>query len=178
MRAMVVSPPYFPPLPSASKVIMSAAQLAQLQQVPILTSGGLDLALIIVSVASTMFVNHSVGREMRNPVSDTPSIEYETTIHRRCAYIPQRSPPLSLAAEGRLLICRRERSVGIWALAELSKSSMNGSKLGITSRSFEGDEDEDDAMGEEEKDGWRKVLEMDLKVRCSFLVSFIMWLTN
>jgi U3 small nucleolar RNA-associated protein 4 len=164
---MIVSPPYFPSLPSTSKIDLLPAQLAQQHQVPILTSGGLDLSLIIVSVASASFLDQNKTRELSNPVSDTPPIEYETTIHRRCAYIPQRSHPLTLAAAGRLLVCRRERSVGIWTLDELSKSSLSGSKVSTGRRDFADDngetgEDQDDEN--EEKDGWRKVLEMDLKV--------------
>lgn len=195
---MVVSPPYFPSLPLAYRpASLSAAHKSQQAHVPMLTSGGLDLSLILVSIASSLYLSTHASMpsgstsssfatsaalvkaagERLNPVAETPSIEYETTIHRRCAYIPQRARPLTLSSEGRLLICRRERSVGVWVLEEVPKGSSRGQRAkGEATVKVNGrvrddlDEDDDGDASEdesevEETDGWRKVLEMDLKVR-------------
>ena len=120
VRAMIMSPPYLLPLPSPSPATATPAP-----QVPILTSGGLDLGLVIVSASSSSKPSFR-NVPLKNPVSDTVSTEFETTIHRRCAFVPQRSRPFSIASEARLLVCRRERSIGIWQLEDPVKSSSSG----------------------------------------------------
>ena len=169
VRAMIMSPPYLLPLPSPSPSTTLPAP-----QVPILTSGGLDLGLVIVSASSNSKPSFR-NLPLKNPVSETVSTEFETTIHRRCAFVPQRSRPFAIAAEARLLVCRRERSIGIWQLEDPVKSSSSGDgakgwkkmrEQAFTRRSE--DEEEEDV---ESTPGWSKVVEMELKVRSSLPLS-------
>jgi U3 small nucleolar RNA-associated protein 4 len=161
---MVVSPPYLLPLPS-----LPLASSTKPKQVPILTSGGLDLSLIIVCASPALPPHASVSRSyiLPNPVSESPSTSFETTIHRRAAYIPQRSKPFSVARDARLLVCRRDRSVGIWKVDQIK----NGGREGIAWDRFRDEvEEEDESEGQE---GWRKLVEMELKLQTNLVSSAV-----
>lgn len=163
---MIMSPPFLFPLPSPSPTSSSSRPSPQ---VPILTSGGLDLGLVIVA-ASTASPSKR-GIPLKNPVSDTISTEFETTIHRRTSFVPQRSRPFAIATQARLLVCRRERSIGIWSLAETAKGSSSGGVNGgwkrrdkFTNGGFGAGAEEGEEEEIEETPGWSKFVEMELKV--------------
>lgn len=163
MRSLVVSPPYaFPvpfPFPSTTPTPI----------VPLLTSGGLDLSLVIVPISPPPPPSSRpspADKKLRNPVSDAPSIEFETTVHRRAAYVPQRSRPFEVAREARLLVCRRARSVGVWRLEDpKTGSAKEEGKSGWRRRKelfgLAQDDTEDDVAPAK---GWAKVIDMELKV--------------
>lgn len=175
VRAMIMSPPYTLPLPVPSPLTPTAAP-----QVPILTSGGLDLNLIIVAASPAPTRSLSSARsqpQLQNPVSDVPSTEFETTIHRRAAYVPQRSKPFAVSGEARLLVCRRERSVGIWKLEDpRSFKQESKSKSGWQSRreAF-GVKDVEEEEAVEETTGWSKAVDMELKVSSA---THVVWSTS
>lgn len=184
VRAIVISPPYALPLPTPAP---SSASGAKKNLVPIMTSGGLDLSLILTPVSSATTASSNKKRSLPNPVSGAPSTEFESTIHRRAAYIPQRGRPFavspgSTAADApRLLICRRDRGVGIWRLDDPKRG---GSAVGVGANAaplqkprwgrsaFELGLDGQDHRADEEEDvgttGYEKVLELDLKVSLAY----------
>lgn len=170
VRAIVVSPPYEPysSTPSSSSSTRDGL-------VPVMTSAGLDLSLILTPVASsssssllpppssssssTTVSKRKQQQEtmMANPVSNNPGITFESTVHRRQAYVPQRSElPFSVTTRpdvvgphghGRLLLARRERSVGIWRLGEPVAQQSSSSPQSRGSQ------------------GWEKLLDLDFKVK-------------
>ncbi|GAA5969317.1 hypothetical protein JCM3765_001882 [Sporobolomyces pararoseus] len=135
VRAIVISPPYEPFSPSST----SSSSL-----VPVMTSAGLDLSLILTPVASPLPPSSSSKRQVVpvNPVSNNPSISFESTVHRRQAYVGSRSIglPFSLTTKptsssgsghgghGRLLLGRRDRSIGIWRLNKPSTTTTSSEK--------------------------------------------------
>lgn len=166
VRTMIVSPPYTLPSPADS----SRRKLPP--QVPILTSGGLDLNLIIVSVSpASRSQSGKKQTQLKNPVSDVASTEFETTIHRRAAYVPQRSQPFSVAGDARLLVCRRDRSVGIWRLEDPKpfRSERNGGSV----QGRRGRESTADGENVEDAAGWTKMLDMDLKLQTNLVASAV-----
>ncbi|SCV75017.1 BQ2448_8046 [Microbotryum intermedium] len=172
VRAMVVSPPYTLALPSPPP-----STSPRTAQVPILTSGGLDLSLITVCVSSVPARAIKSARSLTNPISDHRSIEYETTVHRRAAYVPQRSKPFAVAGQGgaRWLICQRDRGVAIWRLDDpkLQRGSTQG-RSGWKAR-----QDRLDGVQEEMEDdegntpGWAKAAELELKLHTNLIASAI-----
>ncbi|GAA5855861.1 hypothetical protein JCM9279_003344 [Rhodotorula babjevae] len=190
VRAVVISPPYSLPLPSPPPPVRSTRAL-----VPIMTSAGLDLSLIVTAVAPLPSALSAASKKraapLPNPVSDVASIAFESTVHRRASYVPQRARPFAVAPGAgtaerpRLLICRRERAVGIWRLEDPKRA---GSSLGLGAsaapphkakwgrKSFSiglaGGEDEED---EEEvgTTGYEKVAELDLKVQTNLVASAV-----
>ncbi|GAA6025888.1 hypothetical protein JCM10207_008829, partial [Rhodosporidiobolus poonsookiae] len=187
VRSIVISPPYSFPLPSSSSA------KPQTPLVPVMTSAGLDLSLILTAVspapASTTGKKRSAAA-LKNPISDVPSIEFESTTHRRAAYVPQRSLPFSVASgQGtseapRLLICRRDRGVGVWRLDDPKRS---GSNLGLGAnaaplqrprwgrKQFELGLDGAEQEDEEEvgTTGYEKVAELDLKTQTNLISSAV-----
>ena len=182
VRALVVSPPYSPALAHSRPT----ATAAPARQVPILTSGGLDLSLIIVAASSTADIHPArpLGRAalkaLPNPVSDAPSTEFESTIHRRAAFVPQRARPFAIAAEGRLLVGRRERELGIWQLEQpkFAAPDLASGKSGWKLRQEQfGLGPGQEAEAEEEQaastPGWAKVGEMELKLQTNLIASAV-----
>lgn len=189
VRAIVISPPYALPLPTPAP---SSASGAKKNLVPIMTSGGLDLSLILTPVSSATTASSNKKRSLPNPVSDAPSTEFESTIHRRAAYIPQRGRPFAVspgsttADAPRLLVCRRDRGVGIWRLDDPKRG---GSAVGVGANAaplqkprwgrsaFELGLDGQDHRADEEEEvgttGYEKVLELDLKVQTNLIASAI-----
>ncbi|KAM0786467.1 hypothetical protein ACM66B_001929 [Microbotryomycetes sp. NB124-2] len=165
VRSLVVSPPYALTMP------LAPTQVASKPLVPVLTSGGLDLSLVIVSVSQTETPGHSIKknpRRLQNPVSDATSTEFESTTHRKAAYVPQRNLPFAVARNGRLLMCRRERSIGIWQLGD-PKAFRKQTRAAVQGEAQ--DEDDDDDV--EDEAGWSKVLEMDFKLQTNLIASAI-----
>ncbi|GAA6009603.1 hypothetical protein JCM11491_001031 [Sporobolomyces phaffii] len=160
VRAIVVSPPYEP-------FAVSSGPAASPSVVPVMTSAGLDLSLILTPVASPLPSTASKRKQNTvapNPVSNNPAITFENTVHRRAAYVPQRSNlPFSISTNpasvenggnGRLLIARRERSVGIWRLGEPSISKKD-------------DEGSEEVGG----GGWEKAIDLDFKLQTNLISS-------
>ncbi|KAM0748661.1 WD40 repeat-like protein [Meredithblackwellia eburnea MCA 4105] len=204
VRAMIISPPYALPIPNPSPLGVRGPGSRVLNQVPIITSGGLDLSLIIVAASpipststsiaktnpnsKTKSITTSTNPLSINPISDSPT-EFETTIHRRAAYVPQRTRPFVVAhGDVRLLVCRRARSVGVWKLEDPKGGA--GSLRGVEKawrkrremfgiRDEEEEEEEEEEGEEEEKEGeeggkgWKKVLEMVLKLQTNLVASAI-----
>ncbi|GAA5983875.1 hypothetical protein JCM11641_006404 [Rhodosporidiobolus odoratus] len=195
VRAIVISPPYSLPLPSPPP----PSSLPTKALVPVMTSAGLDLSLILtaVSPASTTPSSSSSGKKRatppapKNPVSDVPSTSFESTIHRRASYVPQRSRPFSVAAGNggdspRLLVCKRDRGVGIWKLEDPKKGGSavagggNAAPLGKVrwGRKKFGAEMEEEGEQDEEEDevgttGYEKVAELELKVQTNLTSSAV-----
>lgn len=153
VQAMVVSPPYSP----------DATSIAT----PVLISGGFDLGLVLVCAANTVHPPNS-ARPYKNVISDVPSTLFDTTIHRKAAYTPQR-PTVHLASRARLLACRRARSVSIWRVGKSSGSSKDSSEP--TSNAFGGtDSGSNNAFFE---DDWTKMLDIELKLQTNLIASAI-----
>lgn len=174
VRAIVISPAFALPLPTPPP---STAMRKSL--VPIMVSAGLDLSLILTPVSSATTAS-AKKRTLPNPVSDAPSTEFESTIHRRAAYVPQRARPFTVASGSdtpRLLVCRRDRGVGIWRLddpkragsahgaganaAPLQKPRWGRSTFGVGLDGQSSDIAEEEEVG---TTGYEKVAELDLKV--------------
>ena len=129
-----------------------------LDNAPVLTSAGIDAALVVVPIAST---------PARNPVSESKSTSFEDATHRRLVHVPQRAPPVCIAREARLLVLRRARSIAIWRV-----------KAGAP-------EDHDDEDGwrkhasllgnapKNSEDGFEKLVEMELMLQTSLVTSAI-----
>lgn len=174
VRAIVISPPYSLPLPSPAPSSVGRKAL-----VPIMTSAGLDLSLILTPVSTASNASATKKRSLPNPVSDVPSTEFGSTVHRRAAYVPQRTRPFSVAAGSdspRLLVCRRDRGVSIWKLDDPKRA---GSSLGLGANAAplqkprwgrsafalgleEAADEEEEVVG---TTGFEKVAELDFKVR-------------
>ncbi|GAA5929919.1 hypothetical protein JCM1841_001258 [Sporobolomyces salmonicolor] len=185
VRAIVVSPPYALPSPTA---LTSQAKPSK-PLVPVMTSGGLDLSLILtaVSAAPPKKSRKGFATALQNPVSNVPSIEFESTTHRRAAYVPQRARAFSVSsagAEGRLLVARRERSVGIWRLEDPKKAGSEGVQqrwgsgkgkvtLGLREQAVSDEADEDEEDEEFRKPGWQKVTELELKLQTNLISSAV-----
>ncbi|KAK4701683.1 U3 small nucleolar RNA-associated protein 4, partial [Phenoliferia sp. Uapishka_3] len=169
VRSLIVSPPYAFPI--------SSPPATSTPIVPILTSAGLDLSLVIVPISppAPPSSRPSPGtKSLKNPVSDAPSIEFETTVHRRAAYVPQRSKPFEVAREARLLVCRRDRTLGVWRVEEGKGGSGGGEgKSGWKRRQelfgLQGEEEEDVAPAK----GWSKIIDMELKLQTNLVASAV-----
>ncbi|BGP41474.1 U3 small nucleolar RNA-associated protein [Rhodotorula kratochvilovae] len=190
VRAIVVSPPYSLPLPSPPPP--SAQPKKAL--VPIMTSAGLDLSLILTAVSpapsALSVASKKRAAPLPNPVSDAPSTEFESTTHRRASYVPQRARPFAVAPgtggadAPRLLVCRRERGVGIWRLEDPKRA---GSAMGLGANAaplqkakwgrknfavgLDGAEEEDEE--EVGTTGYEKVAELELKVQTNLITSAV-----
>ncbi|BGP25884.1 U3 small nucleolar RNA-associated protein 4 [Rhodotorula toruloides] len=186
VRAIVISPPYSFPLPSSAPSAQSKRTI-----VPVMTSGGLDLSLILtaVSPASSTSATSKKRAALPNPVSDVPSTEFESTVHRRAAYVPQRGRPFVVAAgtgtpdAPRLLVCRRDRGVGIWRLDDPKRA---GSTFGLGANAaplrkarwgrkkfalgLGGEEDEEEEVG---TTGYEKVAELELRLQTNLVASAV-----
>ncbi|GAA5933116.1 hypothetical protein JCM3775_005316 [Rhodotorula graminis] len=191
VRAIVVSPPYSVPLPHPPP----PAPRPKAPLVPIMTSAGLDLSLILTAVAPVPSALSSTSKKraapVPNPVSDVASTAFESTVHRRASYVPQRARPFAVAPGSgtadrpRLLVCRRERAIGIWRLDDPKRA---GSSLGLGAnaaplqkvkwgrQSFaiglageEEHEDEDDVG----MTGYEKLAELELKVQTNLVASAV-----
>ncbi|GAA5888631.1 hypothetical protein JCM6882_009026 [Rhodosporidiobolus microsporus] len=191
VRAIVVSPPYSIPLPSPAPASSSSKK----PLVPVMTSAGLDLSLILTAVSpappsSSSSSSSSATNKKRshpallaNPISDVPSTEFESTTHRRASYVPQRSRPFAVAAGGetpRLLICRRDRAVGVWKLEDPKRagSAVAGggnaaplAKVRWGRKKFGAEADEEDE--EVGTTGYEKVAELELKVQTNLISSAV-----
>ncbi|GAA6060685.1 hypothetical protein JCM10212_005067 [Sporobolomyces blumeae] len=157
VRAIVVSPPYEPYASTRASGTTPTSKT-----VPVMTSAGLDLSLILTPVAPPRSTTTSSKRktpQLANPVSNNPSITFESTVHRRAAYVPQRSRPFSVAGgdNGRLLVGRRDRSVTIWRLGEPRTAT------GI----HPGDSD----APAHEGSGWDKLVELEFKLQTNLVAS-------
>ncbi|GAA6032090.1 hypothetical protein JCM8097_007066 [Rhodosporidiobolus ruineniae] len=185
VRAIVISPPYSLPSPASPLSAESKKPL-----VPVMTSAGLDLSLILtaVSPASSSSASSTKKRtaatQLKNPISDAPSTEFESTIHRRAAYVPQRSRPFAVAAGGetpRLLICRRDRGVGIWRLEDPKRAGSSAAgganaaplqrvRWGRKKFGAEAELEEEEEVG---TTGYEKVAELDLKLQTNLVSSAV-----
>lgn len=182
---MVVSPSYTLPLPQGYAPSTTTSNPLSLAT-PVLTSGGLDLNLIVVccsSAASILSSTKLLSSSPPNPISESTSTEFESTTHRRASYVPQRSKPFMTGGgkENRYLVLRRERSIGLWKLEDPRlgsgtgaginsgerDSGWGGKKMNFDAMHADGEEEEKEEVG-----GWKKVLDMDLKVS-SFKLSFL-----
>lgn len=119
-----------------------------------MTSAGLDLSLILTPVAAPPLpTKRKQSVALENPVSNNPSITFESTVHRRQSYVPQRAKPFNITTNpgetGRLLVGKGERGVTIWRLGEPEKGG----------------------NGELEATGWEKLIDLELKVRKRFGLS-------
>lgn len=171
VRALVVSPPWNP--------LATSTSTTKKDQVPILTSGGLDFSLITISCSSP-------EKGLRNPIVGEKgfSTEFENSLHRRAGYVRQREGVFDTATVGsggdRLIIQRRERSVEIWKLESPSSVSSNGGgavnkgwrvkssyEMPNIGRDLESDEEDGDGEvnGSKGEEGWKSVLEMELKLQ-------------
>ncbi|GAA5864670.1 hypothetical protein JCM8547_008266 [Rhodosporidiobolus lusitaniae] len=190
VRAIVISPPYSIPFPSSSASSSSTEQQQQKKPlVPVMTSGGLDLSLILTTVSpATSSTSSSSSKKrstpLKNPISDVPSTEFESTTHRRAAYVPQRSRPFAVAAGGetpRLLVCRRDRGVGIWKLEDPKRSGgsavagggnaapLNRVRWGRKAFGVEEVEEEEEVG----TTGYEKVAELELKLQTNLVSSAV-----
>ncbi|GAA6050690.1 hypothetical protein JCM3770_000894 [Rhodotorula araucariae] len=189
VRAIVVSPPYSLPLPSPPP----PAPQPKKALVPIMTSAGLDLSLILTAVSPAPSVLSAASKTraapLPNPISDSPSIEFESTTHRRASYVPQRARPFAVASgtgsadAPRLLVCRRERGVGIWRLEDPKRA---GSAMGLGSNAaplqkakwgrknfavgLDREEEDEEEVG---TTGYEKVAELELKVQTNLVSSAV-----
>ncbi|GAA5832351.1 hypothetical protein JCM11251_006420 [Rhodosporidiobolus azoricus] len=189
VRAIVISPPYALPLPSLAPASSSSPKKLL---VPVMTSAGLDLSLILTPVSPAPSASSAASGKKRpaslpNPISDVASTEFESTTHRRAAYIPQRSRPFSVASGGdstpRLLLCRRDRGVGIWKLEDPKRAGpsvalggnaapLQGARWGRKKFGAEaGEEDEEEE--EVGTTGYEKVAELELKVQTNLISSAV-----
>ncbi|GAA5998447.1 small subunit rRNA maturation protein UTP4 [Rhodotorula paludigena] len=192
VRAIVVSPPYALPLP----FLPPSDSLPKKTLVPVMTSAGLDLSLILTPVSPAPSSSSSKKRTssaaLANPVSDVPLTEFESTTHRRAAYVPQRARPFAVAAGSgapdspRLLVCRRERGVGIWRLEDPKRAGSTNGGLGANAAPLsrvkwgrkkmalgldaEEEEEDDEEVG---TTGYEKVAELDLKVQTNLIASAV-----
>lgn len=182
VRAIIISPPYSLPLPSPPP----PAPQPRKALVPVMTSAGLDLSLILTAVSPAPSALSAASKKrtapLPNPISDVACTSFESTVHRRASYVPQRARPFSVASGSgtadrpRLLVCRRERGVGIWRLEDPKRA---GSSLGVGAnaaplkkpkwgrKSFAiglagGEEDEEEE--EVGTTGYEKAAELELKV--------------
>ncbi|GAA6025057.1 hypothetical protein JCM8202_002074 [Rhodotorula sphaerocarpa] len=182
VRAIVISPPYSLPLPSPAPSSVGRKAL-----VPIMTSAGLDLSLILTPVSTASNASATKKRSLPNPVSDVPSTEFGSTVHRRAAYVPQRTRPFSVAAGSdspRLLVCRRDRGVSIWKLDDPKRA---GSSLGLGANAAplqkprwgrsafalgleEAADEEEEVVG---TTGFEKVAELDFKLQTNLIASAV-----
>ncbi|BGP17760.1 hypothetical protein JCM10213_005342 [Rhodosporidiobolus nylandii] len=183
VRAIVISPPYSIPSPISSPASASAKKPV----VPVMISAGLDLSLILTPVSAASSTSSSKKTpQLKNPISDVPSTSFESTTHRRASYVPQRSRPFAVAGGNeapRLLICRRDRGVGIWRLedpkragsayagganaAPLARGKWGRRKFGAEA---EEEEEEDEEVG---TTGYEKVAELELKVQTNLVSSAV-----
>lgn len=156
VRALAMSPPYTPsPLPP-----LPADNLFSSKQAPVLISGGLDMTLVLCPAASQTagFISRQLGDAdpPPNPISDSSSLWFGDSMHRKISYVTRRTPVVQLSTGGRLLVCRKDRGITIWRLRSRSPSKFPPSRLN-------GMKD----VEENPNEAWRQVVEMDLKVRPS-----------
>lgn len=139
-------------------------------RLPILASGGTDYTLVLTPASPPSAVQHRAHaapgsrkagkfapappKDLANPISSNPLTSFADTTQRRLPFVPgstrggAASNVAQLCAAKGWIVCRRERSVGIWAIKPQAE------------REEEGLSDEDSV-----EDGWNKLLEMELKVR-------------
>ncbi|KAH9817953.1 quinon protein alcohol dehydrogenase-like superfamily [Melampsora americana] len=163
VRALAISPPYKIPTPvldpsSSERVLPSPVE------VPVLISGGLDMTLVLCPAASptTSFFNPLTGSSEAppNPISDSASLLFRDSIQRKVSYVTRRAPAVQLSTGGRLLVCRKDRSISIWQLRTSASSSLT-SPLNSVSEPEEND------------DPWRQVVDMDLKFQTNVVSSAV-----
>lgn len=166
VRAIVVSPLYEPFASASTSSSASTSNKSSL--VPVMTSAGLDLSLILTPAANPIPSSSKRQLPPANPVSNNVAITFEHTVHRRASYVPQRSGPFSVTTQpskdlGRLLIGRRERSVGIWRLGQPSTTAERAPEDESHSEA-DSEDDEDDVLARRtQSGGWEKLIDLEFK---------------
>ncbi|KAI8457958.1 WD40-repeat-containing domain protein [Phakopsora pachyrhizi] len=164
VRAMVISPSYGPfPRPvndlSESDHFSNCPSL----QVPVLVSGGLDMHLVLCPAApppsSFSPASSSQTKLNYNPISDSPSVTFSQSVHRRISYVTHSKPVVTVSRGASLMACRNSQKIDIW--------SIKSSSLFPEDKSLNFKASSQDLADAE--DSWRKVTEMYLKCQTNLI---------
>lgn len=148
VRAIAVSPSFSSLFPGKSST--SSPSLAT-SRVPVVISGGYDFSLIYTPAATA-----STPTNLRNPVSDSNSLTFASSIQRKASYMPQRASSIvSLAREAGIIAERTIQGINLWTLKALDASDASG-----RSASTQGQQ-------------YKKMLEMELNTQTNLISSAI-----
>ncbi|MBW0476531.1 hypothetical protein O181_016246 [Austropuccinia psidii MF-1] len=168
VRALEVSPPYNPLLKLDQKFLLSDTKLTN-AAVPILISGGLDMSLVLCPAASPAL--YSLSKKIKldpsffNPISDSSSVSFVDSIHRKLSYVTQRNPVVQISKHAQLLVCRDAQKVNIWRLRSAATGSDSDSVQSLLQSTH--------SKPSNDQEAWRNVLQMDLKCRTNLIASAI-----
>ena len=146
VRGLSIWPPYIP-LPSPHRRSFPA------EVVPLLVSGGLDMSIVVTPAA----LPRSSNLRLTNPLATSVTVTFEDAYHRRIAYSSgaHGTIGLHLAKRARLVLSTGDTGLAVWHLPE--KSLLEEDPLALS----------------EEGPGWKKVLEMSLRVQTNLVASAI-----
>ncbi len=147
VRGLSIWPPYTP-LPSPHRRSFPS------DVVPVLVSGGLDMSIVVTPAA---FPRTSTAH-LTNPLATSVTATFEDAYHRRIAYSSgaHGAVGLHLAKRARLVLSTGDTDLAVWRLPEKPlveeepPPALSGGGL-----------------------GWKKVLEMSLRVQTNIVASAI-----
>ncbi len=147
VRGLSIWPPYTP-LPSPHRRSFPT------NVVPLLVSGGLDMSVVVTPAA----LPRSSTARPTNPLATSVTATFEDAYHRRIAYSSgaHGTVGLHLAKHARLVLSTGDTDLAVWRLPK--KPSV---------------EEEPPLALSGEGTGWKKVLEMSLRVQTNLVASAI-----
>jgi hypothetical protein len=147
VRGLSIWPPYTP-LPSPHRRSFPT------DVVPLLVSGGLDMSIVVTPAA----LPRSTTVRLTNPLATSVSATFDDAYHRRIAYSSgaHGTVGLHLAKRARLVLSTGDTDLAVWRLPE--RPSVEEDPLHALSG---------------EGLGWKKVLDMSLRVQTNIVASAI-----
>jgi U3 small nucleolar RNA-associated protein 4 len=122
--------------------------------VPLLVSGGLDMSIVVTPAA----LPRNTAVRLTNPLATSVSATFDDAYHRRIAYSSgaHGTVGLHLAKRARLVLSTGDTDLAVWRLPE-RVSVEEDSQLALSGEGL----------------GWKKVLEMSLRVQTNIVASAI-----
>lgn len=146
VRALALSPHHTLTSPTPP----SHVSALQTHSIPLIISGGLDFSPIFTPAATAHF---SSSKSPHHPLADSENLSFQEGFIRRGSYIPQRSSPVCLARQAKLLISRSESSINLWAIHGPSKAAL---PINVNGR-------------QQDPPAWDKILQMDINARTNLI---------
>ncbi|KAF9229647.1 WD40 repeat-like protein [Gyrodon lividus] len=121
---------------------------------PILVSGGLDMSVVLTPALPTSVTTSTVAARVVNPLATSVAATFEDSYYRRIPYYSV----VSISRKARLVSCMHETGLNIWRVLDIPSTAMVIDGM-------------DSSTDPESREGWERVLEMELSVHTNLIAS-------